>query len=263
MHWRTLFGFMLCRALCANSGGKTTLVWQLTLVMACPGLYWEVIFTFNKVYKEQFVPHQGAKVTIHQVHVPDDKVWNFSDDDVIHISLYNHIPVEWVDYAYMYGVVYLEQQFHHPTMSLDIFREVDEERLERLNLYGTPAAISHWDGWRKLTKEDHYRLMFKRTEEGAAGIFSEANGLYYYIGMDLNVGQLWKRTLAHGMMPSIGAVTNIALTNCEMVDVTAAGGPTSPPITESEPLPPVTNIATGESATTTEVGGNLPSKKTG
>ncbi|KAG6890750.1 hypothetical protein C0992_012923 [Termitomyces sp. T32_za158] len=193
--------------------------------MACPGLYREVIDTFNKVYNEPFVAQHRPQLTISQVHVPDDKVWNFFDNDAIRVLLYNHILVEWVDHAYMYGVVYLEQQFHHPTMSLDIFHEVDDERLERLRLYGTPAAIPQWDRWHELTKEDHYCLMFKHAEESTAGVFPEANGLYYYIGMDPNVGQLWKRTPVHSMMPSIGAATNIALTNCEMVDVTAAGGP--------------------------------------
>ncbi|KAG6873963.1 hypothetical protein C0992_008260, partial [Termitomyces sp. T32_za158] len=75
--------------------------------------------------------------------------------------------------------------------------------------------------------------------------------------------QLWKQTLVHSTMPSIGAATNIALTDCEMVDVTAAGGPTTPPITESEPLPSTTNIAIEESAKTTEVGGSQPGKNMG
>ncbi|KAG6895127.1 hypothetical protein C0992_003047 [Termitomyces sp. T32_za158] len=263
MHWRTLFGFALCRALCANSAGKTTLVRRMALVMARPGLYCEAIDAFNKVYDEPFAPQYGPQLMITQVHIPDDKVRNFTDNDAIRVLLYNHIPVEWVDHAYTYGVVYLEQQFHHPTMSLDIFWEVDDERLERLKLYGTPAAIPQWDGWCELTKEDHYCLMFKRAEESAAGLFPEADGLYYYIGMDPNVGQLWKRTPAHGTMPSIGAATNIALTDCEMVDVTAAGGPTTPPITKSKPLPAATNIAMEESAKTTEAGGGQPGEKTG
>ncbi|KAG6875846.1 hypothetical protein C0992_002110 [Termitomyces sp. T32_za158] len=105
--------------------------------------------------------------------------------------------------------------------------------------------------------------MFKRAEESAAGLFPEANSLYYYIEMDPNVGHLWKRTPVHGMMPSIGAATNIALTDCKMVDVTAAGGPTTPPITESEPLPAATNTATEESAKTMDAGGSQPGKKTG
>ncbi|KAG6893511.1 hypothetical protein C0992_009718, partial [Termitomyces sp. T32_za158] len=137
------------------------------------------------------------------------------------------------------------------------------EHLKHLRLYGTPTAIPQWDRWCELTEEDHYCLMFKRAEESEAGVFPKANGLYYYIGMDPNVGQLWKRTPAHGTMPPIGAATNIALTDCEMVDVTAAGGPTTPPITESKPLPAVTNIATEESMKTTEAGGGQPGKKMG
>ncbi|KAG6879176.1 hypothetical protein C0992_004641 [Termitomyces sp. T32_za158] len=263
MHWQTLFGFALCRALCTNSAGKTTLVCQMALIMACPGLYREAIDVFNKVYNELFAAQHGPQLTINQVHIPDNKVQNFSDDDAICILLYNHIPVEWVDHAYTYRVVYLEQQFHHPTMLLDIFWKVDNEHLERLRLYGTPVAIPQWDRWHKLTEKDHYRLMFKRTEESTAGLFPKANGLYYYIGMDPNVGQLWKQTAAHGTMPSIEAATNIALTNCEMVDVTAAGGPTTPPITKSEPLPTATNITIEESTKMTEVGRSQPGKKTG
>ncbi|KAG6874852.1 hypothetical protein C0992_006242 [Termitomyces sp. T32_za158] len=140
-------------------------------------------------------------------------------------------------------------------MSLDIFGEIDDEHLKHLKLYGTPAAIPHWDRWHEISEEDHYRLMFKCAEEGAAGVLTEANNLYYYIGIYPNVGQFWKRTPVHGTMPSIGAATHIALTDCEMVDVTAAGGPTTPPRMESEPLPAATNIATEESVKTTEVGG--------
>ncbi|KAG6876155.1 hypothetical protein C0993_005323 [Termitomyces sp. T159_Od127] len=159
MHWCTLFGFALCWALCTNSAEKTTLVCYLVLVMAWPELYCKVVDTFNKVYKKPFKGQREAQLSIFKVHIADD-------------------------------------QFHHPTMSLDIFQEVDNERLECLKVYGTPAAILQWDGWHKMSKEDYYCLLFEHAKEGAAGMFPEAIGLYYYIGMDLNVGQLWKRTPA-------------------------------------------------------------------
>ncbi|KAG6886488.1 hypothetical protein C0992_003732 [Termitomyces sp. T32_za158] len=117
------------------------------IVMARPGLYREAIDTFNEVYDEQFVPYQEAKITIRQVHIPNDK--------------------------------------------------------------------------------------------------------------------LWKRILAHDTMPSVEAATNITLTNCEMVDATAAGGPTTPPIPESEPLSTATNIAPEESTKMTEAGRDQLGKKTG
>ncbi|KAG6883339.1 hypothetical protein C0992_008973 [Termitomyces sp. T32_za158] len=160
MHWRTLFGFALCRALCANRAAVAA------YAAANP--------------TRPFVAQYGADVEIRQVHVPDDQ--------------------------------------------------------------------------REISEEDRYCLLFKRAEEVAAQIDTEGLGLYYYIGMDPNVGQLWKQTPAHGTMPVIGPAINVALTDSIMVDATAAGGPLTPPKTESTPQPPATNIAQPEAATMTEVG---------
>ncbi|KAG6863165.1 hypothetical protein C0993_012653 [Termitomyces sp. T159_Od127] len=122
MHWQTLFGFALCRALCVNSAGKTTIVQRFTLVMARPGLYQEAVAAYAAANPTQpFVAQFGANLEIRQVHVPDDQVRNFTDNDAICILIHNCIPPDWVDHAYTYRVVYLEQQFHQLTMSLDVF----------------------------------------------------------------------------------------------------------------------------------------------
>ncbi|KAG6867904.1 hypothetical protein C0993_009652 [Termitomyces sp. T159_Od127] len=142
-------------------------------------------------------------------------------------------------------------------MSLDIFQKVDNECLEHLEVYGTPVAIPQWDGWCKMSKEDYYCLLFKHAKGSTAELFSEAISLYYYIEMDLNVGQLWKQTPAHSIMPSIEAATNIASTNCEMVDATTAGGTTTQPKKDSKPLPSTIDIATGEDTKTMDMGGDL------
>ncbi|KAG6894930.1 hypothetical protein C0993_010459, partial [Termitomyces sp. T159_Od127] len=92
------------------------------LVMARPGLYWEAVAAYAAANPTQpFVAQFGANLEIQQVHVPDDQVQNFTNNDAICILIHNRIPPDWVDHAYMYGVVYLEQQFHQPTMSLDVF----------------------------------------------------------------------------------------------------------------------------------------------
>ncbi|KAG6859024.1 hypothetical protein C0993_004642, partial [Termitomyces sp. T159_Od127] len=111
------------------------------------------------------------------------------------------------------------------------------------------------DGWREISEEDHYHLLFKHADEMATQQDPKATGLYYYIGMDPNVGHLWKRTPEHGTLPVIGSAINVALTNAIMVDTTAAGGPSTPPKMESTPHPPAINIAQLETATTTEAGG--------
>ncbi|KAG6882545.1 hypothetical protein C0993_010149 [Termitomyces sp. T159_Od127] len=95
---------------------------MFALVMAHPGLYREAVAAYAVANPTQpFVAQFGANLEIRQVHVPDDQVWNFTDDDAICILIHNCIPPDWVDHAYTYGVVYLEQQFHQPTMSLDVF----------------------------------------------------------------------------------------------------------------------------------------------
>ncbi|KAG6858019.1 hypothetical protein C0995_003352, partial [Termitomyces sp. Mi166 len=82
-------------------------------------------------------------------------------------------------------------------MSMDIFKDVDNERIERVSCYGTPPTIPQWDGWREMMEDNHYYLMFKHDEERLLPAPSEATGLYYYIGMDPNRVHLWKRTAAH------------------------------------------------------------------
>ncbi|KAG6872996.1 hypothetical protein C0992_009211 [Termitomyces sp. T32_za158] len=187
--------------------------------MARPRLYWEAVAAYAAANPAQpFVAQYGADLELQQVHVPDNQVRNFSNNNVLRVLIHNQIPLDWVDHAYTYGVVYLEQRFHEPTMSLDIFRDVDDERLQRLAVYGTLPAIPNWDGWREISKEDHYHLLFKRANEVAAQIDTEGLGLYYYIGIDPNVGHLWKRKPVHGTMPVIGPAINIALTDSIIFD---------------------------------------------
>ncbi|KAG6860016.1 hypothetical protein C0995_000444 [Termitomyces sp. Mi166 len=186
--------------------------------------------------------------------MPDDQAHNFSDNNALHVLLHNHIPLDWVNHAYTYGMVYLEQQFHSLTMSLDIFREVDDECIKRLSRYSTPPTILHWDGWREMTEDDHYRLMFKRDEERLMPDPPEAKGLYYYIGMDPNRVHLWKCTEADSKLPSVPTVTNIALMELSMVDAKVVLGPSTPLRTESAPHESATNIAIGNMAMTMESG---------
>ncbi|KAG6871164.1 hypothetical protein C0995_007626 [Termitomyces sp. Mi166 len=138
------------------------------------------------------------------------------------------IPLDWVDHAYTYGVVYLEQQFYNPTMSLDIFHEIDDKHHQCLLRYGTLPTIPQWDGWREISKDDHYCLMFKRDKERALPESPEAKGLYYYIGMDSNQVHLWKRMAAHGPLPPVPTATNIALVASLVVAATTASGLSAP-----------------------------------
>ncbi|KAG6858336.1 hypothetical protein C0995_000697, partial [Termitomyces sp. Mi166 len=182
MHWQTLFGFALCQALCTTSAAKPAVVRRLALVMVRPRMYREAVASYNAAFPDQpMVAQYGSHLNLIQVHVPDKMAQNFSDDDTLRVLLHNQILLDWVDHAYTYDVVYLEQQFYNPTMSLDIFCEIDDKRHQRLLCYGTPSAIPQWDGWREISEDDHYHLLFKHDEERALPESPEAKGLYYYI----------------------------------------------------------------------------------
>ncbi|KAG6892323.1 hypothetical protein C0995_004352, partial [Termitomyces sp. Mi166 len=133
--------------------------------MVQPRMYREVVASYNAAFPDQpMVAQYGSHLNIIQVHMPDEMAQNFSDNDTLHVLLHNRIPLDWVDHTYTYGVVYLEQHFHNPTMSLDIFHEIDNERHQCLLCYGTPPAIPQWDGWREISEDNHYCLLFKHNK---------------------------------------------------------------------------------------------------
>ncbi|KAG6858799.1 hypothetical protein C0995_013824 [Termitomyces sp. Mi166 len=246
MHWQTLFGFALCQALCTTSAAKPAVVRQLVLVMARPRMYQKVVASYNAAFLDQpMVAQYRSHLNIMQVHVPDKMAQNFSDDNMLRVLLHNQISLDWVDHAYMYGVVYLEQQFHSPTMSMDIFHEIDDECIQRLLLYSTPPAIPQWDGWREISEDNHYRLLFKRDKEHALHDSPEAKGLYYYIGMDPNQVHLWKHMAAHGPLPPVPTATNIAPMESSVVAAMTVSGPSAPLGLVLASQEPATNIATG------------------
>ncbi|KAG6858239.1 hypothetical protein C0995_001482 [Termitomyces sp. Mi166 len=73
MHWQTLFGFALCRALCTTSAAKPAVVRWLALVMAQPGMYWEAVASYNAAFLDQpMVAQYGSHLNLMQVHMPDE-----------------------------------------------------------------------------------------------------------------------------------------------------------------------------------------------
>ncbi|KAG6898452.1 hypothetical protein C0995_009647 [Termitomyces sp. Mi166 len=73
MHWQTLFGFTLCRALCTTSTAKSTVVRRLALVMARPGMYWEAVASYNAAFLDQLMVAQyRSHLNLMQVHMPDE-----------------------------------------------------------------------------------------------------------------------------------------------------------------------------------------------
>ncbi|KAG6858497.1 hypothetical protein C0995_016176 [Termitomyces sp. Mi166 len=119
-----------------------------------------------------------------------------------------------------------------------------------------------WDGWREISKDDHYRLLFKRDEERTLSELPEAKGLYYYIGMDPNQVHLWKRTAAHSPLLLVPTATNIAPVESSVVAATTVSGPSAPPGPVPVSQEPATNSATGDVTMALE-SGEVPSETAG
>ncbi|KAG6892182.1 hypothetical protein C0995_004976, partial [Termitomyces sp. Mi166 len=106
---------------------------------------------------------------------------------------------------------------------------IDDEHHQCLLRYGTPPTIPQWDGWREISEDDHYHLLFKRDKERALLKSPEAKGLYYYISMDSNQVHLWKRMAAHGPLPPVPTATNIAPVESLVAAAMTVSGPSAPP----------------------------------
>ncbi|KAG6875204.1 hypothetical protein C0992_004781, partial [Termitomyces sp. T32_za158] len=112
------------------------------------GLYHEAIVDYNAAYPlTPLSPLNWMDVQLQPPHFDAATAINIMDADVLRAMLANCIPVEWVDHAYTFSMVYLETHFFEVNASINIYREMDNDRHRRLDLYGEPPAIPQWDDW--------------------------------------------------------------------------------------------------------------------
>lgn len=58
-------------------------------------------------------------------HFSDAQAVNIGDNKVLRTLLYNRVPPEWVDHAYTFGVVYLQNHFNNPNMLLEQYQVIN------------------------------------------------------------------------------------------------------------------------------------------
>ena len=141
------------------------------------------------------------------------QVPNINLHTIIDLFLRNRIPPEWVDHGYTFGLNFINHQYS--TSQLVIFYdELDNERLERLRVYGVPLAIPAWDGWRCPTDEDmhhiHQLVAYRavqeapdydhRTERGWSRLGDDR--IYQYLTDRTESSALSYRNLHHVSLPS-------------------------------------------------------------
>jgi len=175
VHRRSLFGYGLGRILAPSSQqGRTAFMRLFAILTACAGRYNEAVNAYNASNPgSPFVPQSGPTFALSRLRIDGRHVMNMTMEDVIATLIYNRIPVEWIDHAYLYGLHFMSQRYAGSTLDDDLLAEYDDERLHRIDLYGVPSAITAWDGWRIPTTDDLLRLsIVMKLEEENKGLFS-------------------------------------------------------------------------------------------
>jgi hypothetical protein len=154
---RSMFGYGLMRVL-SPEGKATPFRRFVATLLALPRRYRDAIAEYNsKNLTNLFVPQPGPRFEITRLQIPPANIYNLNLQDIIDLFIANRIPPEWVDHGYTFGLNYIDSQYS-TSQHVRYYEEVDNERLERLRVYGAPPAIPGWDGWRCPTSDDMRRI---------------------------------------------------------------------------------------------------------
>ena len=146
---RSVFGYALSRLL-SPADRQLAKVFRrfFALAMALPRRYREAVVEHNRAQPDQrYEPQQGPSFRLRRTRIDPNRVSNYGIQDIMDVLIDNRVPIEWVDHAYPYGVIYLNAHYGGSGLAASSLDAIDDERLARLERYGSPAAIPEWDGW--------------------------------------------------------------------------------------------------------------------
>ena len=153
---RTVFGLALARLLNPIERGAQPVYRRLfACLMALPHRYHEAITEYDQRNAlSPFRPQEGPTFRLSRPRIKAHSIPNLGLQDVITVLLDNRIPPSWVDHSYLFGLTYLNAHYSGNGPHQALYDEIDNERLARLHIYGTPPPITNWDGWRSPSEGD-------------------------------------------------------------------------------------------------------------
>ena len=175
VEYRTVWGYMLATAISPPTNhARSNMMRLLAAVIALPNRYREHIARRNAERGVEFAPvsARAIEVAITRMSYGEDASPNMTIDEVMDTLMLNGIPPEWIDHAYPWGFHWVDQHYHGLVMHTEFFHQLDDERLGRLDQWGTPPAIPDWSGWYHPSADDLARLRVIVAAEEASGLFS-------------------------------------------------------------------------------------------
>ncbi|KJA16407.1 hypothetical protein HYPSUDRAFT_207106 [Hypholoma sublateritium FD-334 SS-4] len=159
-----LYAHLFVRAIRPASHNQTPAVARYTILFACvaarPHLYEERIADYNERFPDApFVEQRGPSYTFAVSTLTDAEANNFSSTDLTDHLIKNGMPVRVMNHCYSYGRQFLDQTFYN-VGRVHESRQVNAERVERLERFGTPPTIPEWTGWYAPTYDVIRRIKY-------------------------------------------------------------------------------------------------------
>jgi len=145
---RTVFGLALARLLNPiEQGAQPVYRWLFACLMALPHRYHEAITEYDQCNAlSPFRPQEGPTFRLSRPRIEAHSIPNLGLQDVITVLLDNRIPPSWVDHSHLFGLTYLNAHYSGNGPHQALYDEIDNERLARLHIYGTPPSITKMGG---------------------------------------------------------------------------------------------------------------------
>lgn len=251
IHRRSLFGYGLGRMLApSDSFARTAFMRLFAVLTASPFRYRDAVANHNANNPgAPMHPQAGPTFQFQRLQIDRRHVQNMTIEDVISALIFNRVPVDWVDHAYLFGLQFFDQHYAGNPIDEALLADHDNERLHRLDLHGAPPAIPAWDGWRHPTEDEILRLNIILELEEQRGIRS-----LYARGWFLAGESPYRRYLTGRSRTDADA--GLAAYRQGLMDAAAAAtaAPAPPP-----PQPAVAHTSSSSSATANTVADPAPS----
>ncbi|KAF8071444.1 hypothetical protein FPV67DRAFT_1666937 [Lyophyllum atratum] len=204
VHLRGVWGYRLADTFCPTVyAQRAWYIRVLACIAARPFLYSDAVEEHNRTNPDRpFVPIGGPDFEIQRFKVvlPATKV---IEEDVIRHLIDSGFPIEWMHHIYTFGLHYLDHYYAAGAPYAELFRRVDDERLERLERRGVPPAMPQYDGWYYPTVDDITRIQTLIESEMDAGQADcRMNSEWLDVGSDPHFHTLSGRRVGNSRPPA-------------------------------------------------------------
>jgi hypothetical protein len=196
IHYRSVFGHLLCCALApASSVARAIFTRHFACLTAVPRRYRDLVQEWNNLNGQPGdFPDPRPTITLTRMDWTHPDAHTMTVDDVAQLMIDNRVPVSWADHAYTFGLHFLNHYTNGSPESRDLYEAVDDLRIVNLSVWGVPAAIPEWDGWRVPTVEDMDRVRQILQGEERKGIYcTDDSPDWLLVGEDPHFDQLRHR----------------------------------------------------------------------